>query len=57
MSDRYTYRVTWSEEAEEYVGLCQELPLLSWLAPQPEGCVRRHPPCGGRRGAGHAVCR
>lgn len=32
MKDRYTYRVTWSAEDEEYVGLCLEFPLLSWLA-------------------------
>ena len=37
MGDRYTYRVTWSEEDDEYVGLCPEFPLLSWLAPRPEG--------------------
>jgi len=24
--DRYTYRVTWSEEDEEHVGLCAEFP-------------------------------
>ena len=36
MSDQYTYRITWSEEDQEYVGLCLEFPLLSWLAPQPE---------------------
>jgi predicted HicB family RNase H-like nuclease len=30
--DRYTYRVTWSEEDNEYVGLCAEFPSLSWLA-------------------------
>jgi len=29
--DRYTYRVTWSEEDQEYVGLCVEFPSLSWL--------------------------
>ncbi len=32
MSDKYTYRVTWSEEDGEYVGLCAEFPSLSWLA-------------------------
>ncbi len=32
-NDRYTYRVTWSEEDQEYVGLCAEFPALSWLAP------------------------
>ncbi len=31
-NDRYTYRVTWSEEDEEYIGLCAEFPSLSWLA-------------------------
>jgi len=30
--DRYTYRVTWSEEDKQYVGLCAEFPSLSWLA-------------------------
>ncbi len=30
--DKYTYRVTWSEEDGEYVGLCAEFPSLSWLA-------------------------
>jgi len=29
--DHYTYRVTWSEEDKEYVGLCAEFPGLSWL--------------------------
>jgi predicted HicB family RNase H-like nuclease len=32
-TDRYTYRVTWSDEDNEYVGLCTEFPSLSWLAP------------------------
>ena len=30
--EKYTYRVTWSEEDQEYVGLCAEFPSLSWLA-------------------------
>lgn len=34
--DRYTYRVTWSEEDQEYVGLCAEFPSLSWLEDTPE---------------------
>jgi len=34
--DRYAYRVTWSEEDQEYVGLCVEFPSLSWLAGEPE---------------------
>jgi predicted HicB family RNase H-like nuclease len=28
----YTYRVTWSEEDKEYIGLCAEFPGISWLA-------------------------
>jgi predicted HicB family RNase H-like nuclease len=28
----YTYRVTWSVEDNEYLGLCAEFPSLSWLA-------------------------
>jgi len=35
-NDRYTYRVTWSEEDKDYVGLCVEYPSLSWLAPTPQ---------------------
>jgi predicted HicB family RNase H-like nuclease len=38
-SDRYTYRVTWSEEDNEYVGLCVEFPSLSWLASTPEAVL------------------
>ena len=34
--DRYSYRVTWSEEDQEYVGLCAEFPSLSWLMDNPE---------------------
>jgi predicted HicB family RNase H-like nuclease len=34
--DRYTYRVTWSEEDQEYVGLCAEFASLSWLESDPE---------------------
>ncbi len=35
-ADRYTYRVTWSDEDHEYVGLCAEFPSLSWLEKTPE---------------------
>ena len=34
--DRYTYRVTWSAEDQEHVGLCAEFPSLSWLEKTPE---------------------
>ncbi len=39
-NDRYTYRVTWSEEDKEYVGLCAEFPSLSWLAKSPEAALK-----------------
>jgi len=39
-NDRYTYRVTWSEEDNEYVGLCAEFPSLSWLAKNPEAALK-----------------
>lgn len=29
--DRYSYRLTWSEEDKEHVGLCAEFASLSWL--------------------------
>ena len=38
--DKYTYRVTWSEEDNEYVGLCAEFPSLSWLADTPEKSLK-----------------
>jgi len=37
--DHYTYRVTWSEEDQEHVGLCAEFPSLSWLDETPEGAL------------------
>jgi len=37
--DRYTYRITWSEDDEEHVGLCVEFPSLSWLAKTPEAAL------------------
>jgi len=38
-NDRYTYRITWSEDDQEYVGLCVEFPSLSWLAETPEAVL------------------
>jgi predicted HicB family RNase H-like nuclease len=37
--DHYTYRVTWSPEDAEHLGLCAEFPSLSWLAETPEGAL------------------
>jgi predicted HicB family RNase H-like nuclease len=38
--DHFTYRVTWSTEDKEHVGLCAEFPSLSWLAPKPEEALK-----------------
>lgn len=32
MLDKYSYRVTWSDDDNEFVGLCAEFPSLSWLS-------------------------
>ncbi len=39
-TNRYTYRVTWSEEDKEYVGLCAEFPSLSWLDDTQEAALQ-----------------
>ena len=39
-NDHYTYRVTWSEEDGEYIGLCAEFASLSWLASEPEAALQ-----------------
>ncbi len=36
----YTYRVTWSPEDGEHVGLCAEFASLSWLAKAPEAALK-----------------
>lgn len=38
--DHYTYRVTWSAEDDQHVGLCVEFPSLSWLAKTPEDSLK-----------------
>lgn len=38
--DHYTYRVTWSSEDDEHIGLCAEFPSLSWLAKTPESALK-----------------
>jgi predicted HicB family RNase H-like nuclease len=39
-NDHYTYRVTWSDDDQEYVGLCAEFSSLSWLDCSPEASLR-----------------
>lgn len=29
--DKYTYRITYSKDDNEYIGFCAEFPSLSWL--------------------------
>ncbi len=38
--DLYTYRVTWSEDDQEFIGLCAEFPSLSWLETSPEKALK-----------------
>lgn len=38
--EHYTYRVSYSPEDREFVGLCTELSGLSWLARTPEAALR-----------------
>ena len=38
--DKYTYRVMWSDEDQEFVGLCSEFPSLSWLKSTPESALK-----------------
>ena len=38
--EKYTYRVTWSEEDDEFVGLCSEFPSLNWLAETSEETLK-----------------
>ncbi|MBI5815531.1 MAG: type II toxin-antitoxin system HicB family antitoxin [Nitrospinae bacterium] len=39
VKDPYTYRISWSAEDREYVGLCVEFPSLSWLAKTQEAAL------------------
>lgn len=39
-TDHYTYRVTWSSEDGEHVGLCAEFPSMSWLAGTPDDALK-----------------
>ena len=39
-NDKYTYRVFWSEEDKEFIGLCTEFPSPSWLASTSEKALK-----------------
>lgn len=38
--DKFTYRVMWSEDDQEFVGTCTEFPRLSWLESTPEAALK-----------------
>jgi|SRR6185295_12624293 len=38
--EQFSYRVFWSPEDDEYVGVCAEMSGLSWLAKTPEAALR-----------------
>lgn len=40
---RYAYRIVWSDEDQEFVGLCTEFPSLSWLHATSTRCCRQTP--------------
>ena len=37
---KYAYRIIWSEEDQEFVGLCAEFPGLSWLEADPDAALK-----------------
>jgi len=37
--EHYIYCATWSEEDQEFVGLCTKFPSLSWLAETQQGAL------------------
>lgn len=37
--EHYTYRVIWSAEDQEFIGLCAEFPSLSWLHQSQAGAL------------------
>jgi len=39
-TDKHTFRVLWSDEDEEFVGLGAERPSLRWLAASREGALK-----------------
>lgn len=38
--NNFTYRVTWSHEDSEHLGLCAEFPALSFMAKEPEEALK-----------------
>ena len=48
--DRYTYRVTWSEDDQEYVGLCAEFSQFKLAGPHPRSRLKGNTSGRGGRG-------
>ena len=48
--DKYAYKILWSEEDKEHVGLCLEFPSLSWLAQSIEDAL-----CGIKKLVGETI--
>lgn len=40
LNDHYAYRVIWSNDDNEYVGLCIEFPSLSWLEKSQDAALK-----------------
>jgi predicted HicB family RNase H-like nuclease len=40
MVDKYAYRVIWSDEDNEFAGLCADFPSLSWLSDSQDSAFR-----------------
>lgn len=38
-AEKYSYRIIWSDEDNEFIGLCAEFPSLSWLAPTQDSAL------------------
>ena len=58
--EKYTYRVIWSEEDQEFVGLCAEFPILSWLEEEQDVEANKEPipePLSLRKFSGNVVVR
>ena len=39
-AQKYSYRILWSEEDQNFVGQCMEFPSLSWLAKTQVGALQ-----------------
>lgn len=40
MNEKYSYRIIWSDDDQEFVGLCAEFSSLSWLSKTQDGAFQ-----------------